>query len=79
MVDWWYLLINNSLNKTHTIMNSREKETKRRTLAWEEKHGKKLEDLNRKEWIKAVSEIMAMTEREAEEYLDHLIMKKSFR
>jgi len=56
-------------------MISREEETKRRTIAWEEKHGKKLEDFNRKEWIKAVSEIMAMTEREAEEYLDHLIMK----
>ncbi len=60
-------------------MISREEETKRRTIAWEEKHGKKLEDFNRKEWIKAVSEIMAMTEREAEEYLDHLIMNKNSR
>jgi hypothetical protein len=60
-------------------MISREEETKSRTIAWEEKHGKKLEELNRKEWIKAVSEIMAMTEREAENYLDHLIMQRDLR
>ena len=44
-------------------MLTREEETKRRIIAWEEAHGKKLEDLNREDWIMAIAQIMAMTER----------------
>ena len=54
----------------------RNEEVKRRVLAWEEKNNKKLKDCNRQEWIKAVSGIMAMTELETADYLDHLIAKK---
>jgi hypothetical protein len=60
-------------------MLTREEETKKRTIAWEEKHGKKLEELNREEWIEAVAQIMAMTEREAEEYLNYLLNRNSFK
>ncbi|MDD4109201.1 MAG: hypothetical protein PHH93_10835, partial [Prolixibacteraceae bacterium] len=60
-------------------MLTREEETKRRIIAWEEEHGKKLEDLTRKDWIEAVAQIMAMTEREAEEYLDHLLNQNTFK
>jgi gluconate kinase len=60
-------------------MLTREEETKRRIIAWEEAHGKKLEDLNREEWIKAIAQIMAMTEREAEEYLNYLLNRNSFK
>lgn len=52
-------------------------ETKRRIKNWEEKNGKKLEDLSREEWIEAIAEIMALTEREAEAYLDSLLMKRT--
>lgn len=48
-------------------------ERKQRILAWEEKNGKKLEDLSRKEWTEAARGIFALTEWEAEAYLDHLI------
>ena len=64
---------------TPTKMLSREEETKRRTIAWEEKNGKKLEDLSREEWIVAVARIMAMTEREAEAYLDHLLIQRQLK
>ena len=60
-------------------MLTREEETKRRIIAWEEAHGKKLEYLNRKDWIETVAQIMAMTEREAEEYLDHLLIQKTLK
>ena len=60
-------------------MLTREEETKRRIIAWEEAHGKKLEDLNREDWIMAIAQIMAMTEREAEEYLDHLLIQKTLK
>ena len=60
-------------------MLTREEETKRRIIAWEEAHCKKLEDLNREEWIKAIAQIMAMTEREAEEYLNYLLNRNSFK
>ena len=60
-------------------MLTREEETKRRIIAWEEAHNKKLEDLNREEWIKAIAQIMAMTEREAEEYLNYLLNRNSFK
>jgi hypothetical protein len=56
---------------------TREEETKRRIKNWEEKNGKKLEDLSREEWIEAIAEIMALTEREAEAYLDSLLMKRT--
>ena len=60
-------------------MLTREEETKRRIIAWEEAHGKKLEDLNREDWIMAIAQIMAMTEREAEEYLNYLLNRNSFK
>jgi len=56
---------------------TREEETKRRIKNWEEKNGKKLEDLSREEWIEAMAKIMALTEREAEAYLDSLLMKRT--
>ena len=56
---------------------TREEETKQRIERWEEENGKKLEDLSRKEWIEAMANIMALTEREAEAYLDSLLMKRT--
>ncbi len=55
---------------------TREEETKQRIERWEEENGKKLEDLSREEWIEAMAKIMALTEREAEAYLDHLLMNR---
>ena len=57
---------------------TREEETKQRIERWEEKNGKKLEDLSREEWIKAMAKIMALTEREAEAYLDSLLMIRQY-
>jgi hypothetical protein len=56
---------------------TREEETKQRIERWEEENGKKLEDLSREEWIEAMAKIMALTEREAEAYLDSLLMKRT--
>ena len=50
-----------------------EEERKQRILAWEEKNGRKLKSLTREEWIQAARWIFALTEWEAEAYLDHLI------
>lgn len=50
-----------------------EEERKQRIQEWEEKNGKKLEDLSREEWIQEARYIFALTEWEAEAYLDHLI------
>ena len=50
-----------------------EEQRKQRIQEWEEKNGKKLEDLSRKEWIQEARYIFALTEWEAEAYLDHLI------
>ncbi len=52
-------------------------ERKQRILAWEEKNGKKLEDLSRQEWIQEARGIFALTEWEAEAYLDHLIAQNN--
>lgn len=51
-------------------------ERARRTARWEEKHGKKLNELSRNEWIEAMMEIGAMTRQEAEDYLNYLIMNR---
>lgn len=50
-----------------------EEQRKQRIQEWEEKNGKKLEDLSREEWIQEARYIFALTEWEAEAYLDHLI------
>lgn len=52
---------------------------KRRVIQWEEANGKKLGDCNRKEWIRAMSGIMALSEFEAEEYLNYLWEQKGNR
>ena len=57
---------------------TREEETKQRIERWEEENGKKLEDLSREEWIEAMAKIMALTEREAEAYLDSLLMNRQY-
>lgn len=51
-------------------------ERARRTAQWEEKHGKKLRELTRAEWIEAMMEIGTMTRQEAEDYLNYLIMNR---
>lgn len=56
---------------------SRDQEVKERILQWEQKNGKKLENLTRAEWIKAAQQILALTAWEAEEYLTYLQMEKS--
>lgn len=50
-----------------------EEQRKQRIQEWEEKNGRKLEDLSREEWIQEARYIFALTEWEAEAYLDHLI------
>ena len=50
-----------------------EEQRKQRIQEWEEKNGKKLEDLSREEWIQEARYIFALTEWEAEAYLNHLI------
>ena len=45
--------------------------------AWEQKHGKTLDQLNEEEWIEAIQEIMCLTEVEAREYLAYLERKDS--
>lgn len=52
-------------------------ERKQRILAWEEKNGRKLKSLTREEWIQAARGIFALTEWEAEAYLDHLIAQNN--
>ena len=47
-------------------------EIKERIQEWEQKHGKKLSELNQEETIEACMEIMCLTRREAEEYLSAL-------
>ena len=54
-----------------------EEERKQRILAWEEKNGRKLKSLTREEWIQAARGIFALTEWEAEAYLDHLIAQNN--
>lgn len=54
-----------------------QEERKQRILAWEEKNGRKLESLTRKEWIQAARGIFALTEWESEAYLDHLIAQNN--
>ncbi len=51
---------------------SRDEEVKIQIIDWEERNGKKLNDLSRREWIDAISVIMCLTKYEAEEYLDYL-------
>lgn len=57
--------------------NSRNEEVKRRILEWEQANNKQLQECSREEWIEAMQGIMAMTRRETEEYLDHLIAQNS--
>ncbi len=45
------------------------KEIQERIKAWEEKHGKRIEDLNAEETVEACMEVMCLTRSEAEEYL----------
>ncbi len=52
-------------------------ETRARMEAWEQKHGKTLDQLNEEEWIEAIQEIMCLTEVEAREYLAYLERKDS--
>lgn len=61
------------------MSTDRNEEVKRRVIQWEEANGKKLEDCNRKEWISAMSGIMALSEFEAEEYLNYLWEQKGNR
>lgn len=61
------------------MSTDRNEEVKRRVIQWEEANGKKLEDCNRKEWIEAMCEIMALSEFEAEEYLNYLWEQKGNR
>lgn len=62
--------------KTTKMATDRNEELKKRVLKWEATAGRKLESLNQEEWIEAMSEIMAMTRAEAEEYLMYLWQKK---
>lgn len=56
--------------------DDRNEEVKRRVLEWEERNNKKLEECNSREWVEARSQIMCLTERESEEYLDYLQAKQ---
>jgi len=56
--------------------NDRNEEVKRRVLEWEERNNMRLEECNRREWVEAMSQIMCLTELEAEEYLDYLQAKQ---
>lgn len=52
-------------------------ERKRRTIAWEQKHGKKLEDCSQEELIEAAQSILALTRLEAEDYLGYILSLKA--
>lgn len=60
-----------------TATNSRNEEVKRRILEWEQENNKQLQECSREEWIEAMQGIMAMTRKETEEYLDHLLAQRS--
>lgn len=47
-----------------------------RMNCWEDKQGIKLSSLSRAEWVDVVSHILPLTEQEAEDYLNHLIMMR---
>jgi len=51
------------------ILKTMSKEIQERIKAWEEKHGKRIEDLNAEETVEACMEVMCLTRSEAEEYL----------
>lgn len=56
---------------------TRDEEVQKRTTAWEEKNNKQLQELSEAEWVKAIQQIMALTETEAWEYLYHLQAKRA--
>lgn len=60
-----------------TVENSRNEEVKRRIQKWEQENNKQLQDCSREEWVVAMQGIMAMTRKETEEYLDHLLAQKN--
>ena len=51
------------------------KEIQERIKAWEEKHGKRIEDLNAEETVEACMEVMCLTRSEAEEYLSATVKR----
>jgi len=53
-----------------------QEERMRRTQEWEQKNGRKLEDLTESEWIDAAQTIFCLTRSEAEDYLAYLQTKK---
>ena len=60
-----------------TVENSRSEEVKRRIQKWEQENNKQLQECSREEWILAMQGIMAMTRKETEEYLDHLLTQNN--
>lgn len=50
-------------------LTDEQKEIRQRIKDWEQKHSKKLNELNQQEYVEAVMDIMCLTRREAEEYL----------
>ena len=54
-----------------------EEQRKQRIKKWEEKHGRKFEDLSREEWIEEGRLIFALTRDETEAYLDYLIAQNN--
>ena len=52
-----------------------EEERQARVDAWEQQHGRKLEELDMDEWISAAQSIFCLTRSEAEEYYIYLVIK----
>ena len=61
-------LYGNDLFTPNNIKDN-EQGNQERIKAWEEKHGKRIEDLNAEETVEACMEVMCLTRSEAEEYL----------
>jgi hypothetical protein len=51
-------------------LTDEQKEIRQRIKEWEQKHGKKLSELNQEETIEACMDVMCLTRSEAEEYLN---------
>lgn len=51
-------------------LTDEQKEIRQRIKEWEQQHGKKLSELTAEETVEACMEIMCLTRREAEEYLE---------
>ena len=51
-------------------LTEEQKEIRQRIKEWEQQHNRKLSELNQQEYVEAVMEIMCLTRREAEEYLN---------